>query len=401
MKRILLITTLTALALAGCHSSKDSNIQPPTKLTKFTPTVSVQRVWKESVGEGAQESGVRMRPAFADGVLYAASTDGVIKALDAKTGKTLWRDKGPSRGWFSWWGKEKPLKDTRYAGGPGVGSGLVVVGTLNGHVYALDARTGKQRWMATVTSEVLAPPVVLTHITVVRTEDGNVFGLDTRTGKQVWLYDQDTVPSLSLRGLGPMLVAHGVVFFGSADGKLVAIRLDNGEKLWDLPLASGEGRTEIERLNDADGDIVFDGNMLYADAYHGNLTQVDGASGRPGWHRKLSTYTSLDLGGNTLVGVDSHSNVWAFDKGSGSDLWKQDKLKWRWLSAPSVMGKYVVVGDLKGYVHWLQLDNGKLAAREQLSSDAIRSQPLVVGNMVYVEDVQGHIGAYRLGPARH
>ena len=396
MKRFFLIAILSAVAVAGCHSSKHSNIQPPKELTKFTPTVTVHRLWKESVGDGAQDSGVRMRPAYADGVLYAASTDGVIEALDATSGKTLWRHKTRTHGWFGL-GGDKKRKDARYAGGPGVGNGIVAVGTLDGHVYAMDAKTGKPLWTAQVSSEVIAPPVVLSNLIVVRTEDGNIYALHTKTGKQAWLYDQESVPSLSLRGNGALLVAHGVIFFGTADGKLVAVRLDNGEQLWDLPLATGEGRTEIQRLDDADAAVVFDGDTLYASAYHGNLTQVDGASGRPGWHRGFSTYTSMDLRGNTLVGVDSHSNVWAFDKSSGSDLWKQDKLEWRWLSAPAIVGKHVVVGDLKGYVHFLQLDNGKLAARERLSHDAIRSQPLVVGNTVYVEDIEGHIGAYRVG----
>ncbi len=401
MKRFFLIAVLSTLALAACHSSKTSNIEPPRELTKFTPTVSVQRVWKERVGKGAQESGIRMRPAYDAGTLFVASTNGVVEALDAKSGKTLWRDKSPTKhGWFSW-GKHKPLKDALYSGGPGAGSGLVVVGTLDGHVYAFDAKTGKQRWVAAVTSEVVAPPVVLTNQVVVRTGDGNVFALDTKTGKQIWLFDQDTVPALSLRGDGAMLIAHGVVFLGTADGKLVAVRLDNGEKLWDLPLGTGEGRTEIERLDDVDMGILFDGATLYASGYHGSLTQVDGASGRPGWHRDFSTYTSLDQGSKAIVGVDSHSDVWAFDKSSGSDLWKQDKLEWRWLSGPAVAGKYVVVGDLKGYVHWLQLSDGKLAARERLSHDAIRAQPLVVGNMIYVEDVEGHIGAYRVEQAGH
>ena len=41
-------------------------------------------------------------------------------------------------------------------------------------------------------------------------------------------------------------------------------------------------------------------------------------------------------------------------------------------------------------------NDGALAARERLSKKAIRAQPLVVGDVVYVQDVKGHIGAYRL-----
>jgi outer membrane protein assembly factor BamB len=52
---------------------------------------------------------------------------------------------------------------------------------------------------------------------------------------------------------------------------------------------------------------------------------------------------------------------------------------------------------MEGYIHWLQIGDGALAARERLSKKkAIRAQPLVVGDTVYVEDVKGHIGAYRL-----
>ena len=48
-------------------------------------------------------------------------------------------------------------------------------------------------------------------------------------------------------------------------GKLVAIRLDNGEKLWEQTLASGEGRTEIDRVREATLAIANLGFFEYAD----------------------------------------------------------------------------------------------------------------------------------------
>ena len=394
MKRIVLIAVSALLVLAGCHSFKKENVQPPRELTDITPTVNVTRVWKDSVGNGAAETGVRMRPAYADGVLYAASTDGSVAAFDAATGKSLWRQNSRTHGWFGWGDKKRP--DAFYAGGPAVDGDLLVVGTLDGHVYGLDAKSGEKRWETTLPSEVITAPAIVSGMVVVRTNDGRVYGLDAATGERKWAYDQSVVPLLTLRGNGPLLVANGVVFFGSDDGHLVALRLDNGDKLWDLPLASGEGRTDIDRLDDADGAIVLDGTTLYAGAFHGQLTAIDGPSGRPMWNHAFSTYTSIDVGGNALLGVDDKSDVWAFDKTSGADMWKQDALEWRWLTGPAVQGNYVVLGDIEGYVHWLQIGDGKIAARERLSKKAIRAQPLVVGDTVYVEDVEGHIGAYRI-----
>lgn len=395
MKRFLLITLASLVTLAGCHSFKKENIQPPTPLAKnFKPSVQVTRVWHASVGDGAGRSGARLRPTVVDGVLYADSTNGKLVAFDAATGKTLWSKSSRTHGWFGWGDKKR--QDATYAGGPAVDGDLLAVGTLDGHVYGVNAKDGSPRWEAELNTEILVSPVIVGDTVVARGGDGRIYALDAATGKRRWVYDQDTVPLLSLRGNGPLLVANGVAFFGSDDGKLVALRLDNGAKLWEQRLSNGEGRTEIERLDDADGAILLDGSTLYASAYHGNLVSVDGPSGRPLWSRRFSTYTSLALGKNAIYGVNDDSQVWAFDKTGGADMWKNDALKYRWLTAPEVQGDYVVVGDMDGYVHWLQVGDGALAARERLSKKAIRAQPVVVGNTVYVEDVEGDIAAYRL-----
>lgn len=394
-KSLMLVALSSLFVLAGCNSFKKANLEPPTPLEKhFVPTVQVTKVWTARVGDGNGRSGLRLRPAVADGVLYADSTDGKIAAFDAATGKKLWEKSSRTQGWFGWGDKKRP--DAFYAGGPAVAGDLLVVGTLDGHVYAMAAKDGNPRWQADLASEVVASPAISGDLVIVRTQDGRVYGLDAATGNRRWVFDQDTVPSLSLRGNATPLAANGVVFIGTDDGKLVALREDNGEKLWEQRLANGDGRTDIERLDDADGAILLDGSTLYGAAYHGNLTAIDGPSGRPLWSRPFSTYTSMAIGGNAIYGVDDQGQVWAFDRSAGADMWKNAKLKYRWLSGPAVQGDYVVVGDMYGYVHWLQTSDGALAARMRLSKKAIMAQPLVVGDIVYVEDVKGHIGAYRL-----
>lgn len=405
-RHVLMLSLLVLLpTFAGCSliskmvAGKD-NVQPPTELTEFTPTLQVQRLWKESIGEGSGRSGIRLRPAYADGRLYVASVDGKVAALDATSGKTIWQDDTRTHGWFGYFGKKKHYPDALYAGGPAVSGDLLVVGTLDGHVYGMDAATGKQRWAAELSDEVVSAPVIDGGVVYARTNDARVYALDAATGARKWVNDQGEVPLLSLRGNGPLLVAHGVVFYGSDDGNVVALRSDTGSAQWQQQIAKGEGRSDIEKLDDADGSLQLDSDTLYATAYHGSLVSINAPDGKVNWNRPFSSYVGVAAAGQQLIGVDEDSLVWSLDTSAGADMWKQDGLKYRWLSGPAVQGKYAVVGDLEGYVHWLSLADGKFAARERLSKDAIRARPLVVGDTVFVEDVDGTIGAYRVAASQ-
>ena len=407
MKRrhLLLLPLLAAvLALSGCGLwnkvfNRGSNLQPPKPLVEFTPTVQVQKVWSTRIGDGAGRSGVRLQPAFADGKLYLISTDGKLEALDAATGKTLWKQSTRVGDGIWPFRHKKPGPDARYAGGPTVLGNLLVVGTLDGHVYAMDAATGKQLWSAEVDDEVISPPAIDAGVVYVRTNSGNVYAFDSNSGERKWAYDQGNVSLLSLRGNGPLLAAHGVVMFGSDDGNVISLRSDTGAIQWKLPITKGLGRTDIQKLNDADDTLQLDGNILYATAYHGELTAVDATQGQLAWTRAFSSYVGMGVADKEVVGVDDDSLVWAFSKDGGGDLWKQDALQYHWLTAPAIQDKYAVVGGVDGYVHWLDLSDGKLAARVRLSKDAIRARPVVNGDTVYVEDVKGHVAAYRIGSA--
>lgn len=395
MKRILLVVVLAAGMLSGCSwlkslGSKD-NVQPPTPLTEFTPTTQIDRVWNERIGTGAGTSGARLAPGSEDGRLYAASIDGTLMALNATTGRTIWKKHlGQRHGW--WWRRTE--NSLRWSGGPTARGDLLVVGGLDGQLYAFSTQDGADRWHTQLTSEVIAPPAIANGIVVVRTDDGHLVGLDAKDGNHKWILDQP-VPALSLRGNSAPIIANDTVYDGFDNGKVVAVRLDDGVAEWAQTLSSGEGKTEVERLADVDGNLVIDSGALFAAGYRGKVAALALDTGRPLWQRDLSSYVGAAVSGNTVVVVDADGNVWAFDRETGVNLWKQDKLQYRWLTAPAIQGKYVVVGDSEGYLHWLSLNEGKFAARERLGKKAIEGAPLVVDGILYAEDVKGHLGAYR------
>jgi outer membrane protein assembly factor BamB len=392
--RYAVILAALGLTLGGCDwiksLGKKDNVEPPTPLVEFTPTAQVQKLWSEGAGDGAGDSGAQLAPTVVDGKLYAVSVDGVVEAIDAGSGRTIWEKRlGERHGWL-WKRGENSL---RWSGGPGVAGDLLVVGSLDGDVYALSTADGSERWHVRVSDEVIARPAVSNDVVVVRTIDGRLAGLDAKDGSQRWVFDQ-SVPALSLRGNSSPVIVGDAVYDGFDNGKVTAVRLADGAPLWSQTLATGEGRTEVERLADVDGDLVPSGTNIVAVGYRGQVASITAENGRPQWQRDVSSYGGAAVGDSAIVLADADGNVWAYDRETGASLWKQDQLKYRWLGTPAVQGKYVVVGDSEGFVHWLSLDEGKFVARERLSKKPIESAPVVVGDTVYIEDVKGHIGAY-------
>jgi outer membrane protein assembly factor BamB len=62
-----------------------------------------------------------------------------------------------------------------------------------------------------------------------------------------------------------------------------------------------------------------------------------------------------------------------------------------------VQGDYAVVGDFDGYLHWLKLDNGELAARARVGGKPLRAAPVVADGVLVVQNVEGELSAFRLG----
>lgn len=382
-----LIPALAALLLLnGCSWIKswgdDEDPNEPVKLVEFEPSLEVGKVWSTGVGKGLDKAGRQLRPAHNSGTVYAADYKGLLVAVDANNGNKLWEIK----------------TDLPFTGGPGISGNLLMMGTENGEVFAFDASTGTQLWSATVTSEVLAAPSAADGVVVVRCIDGRVFGLDPDTGQRLWIYDH-SVPLLTLRGNSPPLLRAGVVYVGYDGGQVVALDIDDGTLMWEQTLVTTEGRTELERLSDVDGQMIFIASDLLVSSYKNRLASLAADSGRLLWFKDISSATGVAVDRINLALTDKDGNLWMLDRRNGAESWKQDQLLRRGLTRPVFYGSFVVVGDFDGYLHWVNVSDGQFAAREKVGGKGFAGPPLVVGNTLYVMTKKGSLTAFRAGSA--
>ncbi|MEC5079002.1 outer membrane protein assembly factor BamB, partial [Xanthomonas oryzae pv. oryzicola] len=362
-KRVSLIAVM-GLSLAGCSTVKGwfagkdaaaKKAQEPAELVKFEPSVKVDKIWSTGVGKGEGHIGVRQRPAVADGKVYAAAITGGVQALDLQTGKRVWEynPKKEER-------NDRKFKQ-RLSGGPGVGEGLVVIGSLSGDVIALNQADGTEKWRAKVPNEVIAAPAIAQNLVLVRSNDGRVTAFDAATGERRWFHAEEG-PTLSVRGNALIVTGPGVVFVGNDSGTLSALALQDGRPLWEQAIGVPEGRTELERMSDVDGAPVLDGTTLYATSFKNETLALEGPSGRPLWTRDHGGAGGVGVSSAVVVVSDNAGSVWGLDKSSGAAMWSQAALARRSLTGVAIQGDYAVVGDYKGYLHWLKLSDGALAA---------------------------------------
>jgi outer membrane protein assembly factor BamB len=348
---------------------------PPSELTEFTFSFEPRVIWETDGGDGAGETGNALRLWYQEGVLVSVDHEGEVLAVQADTGRRIW---------------EQEL-DTTVITGVGGGMDMIYVGTQQGDVVALSLAEGQEKWRSRLTSEVLARPIAEDNVVVVRTSDGRLTGLSAENGERLWSY-QRNVPLLSLRGASAPLISEDKALVGYDNGKLVALSLNDGKVTWEKNIAVPRGRTELDRLVDIDADPVVKDGTVYVVTYQGSAAAVDLSSGEVLWRRDMSSQLGLDVVPYDAVYItDEDGYIWSVQDGTGDALWRQTRLIRRLVTAPSVVGDYLVVGDFEGYLHFLSRDDGRFVSRIQFSKSAISSQPVVVGNTVFANDVEGRM----------
>jgi len=382
-----LSTTVALLAasllLAGCANlpwlGGDRDPNPPTPLDKkMTQRATPRVVWTTRIGKGTDERELRLQPAVAGGRVFAADPTGKVVAIAPGDGRILWERK------------------TRlpFSGGPDVQGDTLVVGSTDGDLLALSTRDGAQKWRAQLDSEVVSIPRIIGDLVLVHTVDDTVYGLELASGTERWRYNFPA-PVLTLHGASsPVATAEGAIV-GVSGGRLAHLELERGLPLWEAVITPPRGRSELDRIADLDADPVVVGNTAYVATYNGDLAAVDIPSGAVLWRRELSAHAGLTADETALYITDSDDNLWAATPTDGAGIWRQDKLLHRRLTAPALLGNFIVVADRDGYVHLLSRRDGALLGFDRVTKAQIGHQPVVDGGVAYVYANNGVVAAVR------
>lgn len=373
MRRQLLVTAvLSSFLLAGCASWFEGSVAAkPTPLADIKPIQALKVKW--TLSQAASDG--TFTPVYANGNVVSADADGHIRVVDALTGRQT-ADIALKRGLSS---------------GVAVAGDTVIVGTLDGKLLAADRNSGKVLWEQSLTSVILEAPQVAGGMVVVRSNDGRLTGFSLSDGKQQWSVSH-TQPQLLVRNTGSMqAVGNEAVMVGLPGGKLDIISPTNGNTLWEGVVANPRGATELERITDITSRPAYENGQVCAVAYQGKVACFDAKGGNLMWSRELSSSRGVALDASKLYVTAENGSVWAYDRTTGRNLWKTDALKFRNVSGPAMLGRFVLVIDGEGYGHLLSNENGSLVGRVKLGSEGTVAQPLSLGSSALVQAASGRL----------
>jgi serine/threonine protein kinase len=221
--------------------------------------------------------------------------------------------------------------------------GVIYIGTYDNNLYGFNAADGKPKLKYATNSGIPGTPSIATeeNLIVFGSEDNKLYAMDLRTNKIAWTYET-TGPVRS-----SILTAHGHAFFGSDDGKVYAVRLSNGRLAWKYeagsPVRSRPGITEDRLIVANEG-----GDMLGLDL-----------GGSIKWRFKAKRGISSNVviyDGIAYVGSqDNH--VYAVDINAGWAAWRFRTQK-PIVSSACIEGKMMYIGSADGFLYALDL-NGR------------------------------------------
>jgi outer membrane assembly lipoprotein YfgL len=365
----LLTGVLALVGLAAC--SGGANQPKPAELKPFVAVVSVKQAWTAQIGEQIFPLTVS---ASGNTVLLAAG-NGVVAALDAGTGRDLWRlNTGAA-----------------LAAGVGGDARLAAVVTQGNELLALSE--GREIWRQKLAAKAFTAPFVAGGRVFVLAADRSVNAFDGATGRKLWTQQRPGEP-LVLRQPG-VLLAVGDTLVAGLGGRLTGLNPGNGSFRWELPIATPRGVNDIERLVDLVGPVSRLKDSVCVRAFQASVGCVNAERGSLLWTRTADGSQGLDGDDRLVFGVESDGKVIAWQRADGERAWTSEDLRYRGLITPRVVGRSIAVGDAAGFVHLLSRQDGSVLNRLTTDGSGIAATPVLVGDTLVVVTRKGNVFGFQ------
>lgn len=367
----------------------------PTHAMQHTQaTGSLDILFRRNFGQGSSRSShINARPVFADGRIYAMDSRGRVYALDPENGSEIWQAELRS-----------PLRQDRmtFGGGLAFDDGRIYAHNGNRFITALDAATGNEIWRADALTPFHSAPTAVNGMVFVSTDDNELYAIEQESGEIAWNHQGIAEPARLLTAPSVAVLGETVIA-PYASGEIVALRIQNGNPIWNDALTRTGGLTPISAINDVAGSPVIVDDFVYAMSHSGILAAFNLRTGERLWTQPAGGLHAPWVAGNFLFLVTTDGEVVCVDRSDGTIRWitqlqqfeserrRRDRIAW---SGPVMAGGRLVLAGSHGRAVILSAVDGTIQRQVNLG-DPVFVAPIIVNETIYVVTDRARLIALR------
>ena len=394
-KNVNRILPLKALKARRNSNWSQGHANPKTRISNAAMSSTPNLLWSAKIGTG---DSARARIS-ADPIVYG----GLIFTLDSRMVLSATRSDGTNA-----WSKDLTPKTERSGqadgGGMAAGGEKLFVSTGYGTLWALDLENGTRIWEQTLLGTGNSQPAYRDGIVYLVSNDATTWALDAKNGRVRWQIDGLADVNNAAGTTGPA-VSKKYVVFGFGSGEVQTAFRKGGLVLWSSTLAGGRAGLSLSTIEDIGSTPVISEGRVFAANSTGRIVALNLDSGERLWSAPYGVKSLVWPAGNSVFFVSDQNQLIRLDARSGKIIWAKKLLGY--LKLDRRRSKEVVVHHgpiLAGGKLYIASSEGTLTAFDPASGDSVRTveipggattNPVVTDGTLYVVSKTGQLHAFR------
>ena len=352
------------------------------------------RLFSVNAGRGSTLAArLASAPIVANGRVYTIDTMGSVRAFDGSSGAAVWTAQTPS---------DRGGEASLYGGGIAHDNGHVFATNGLGYVVSLNANTGAMEWQVRPGGPLRGAPTVNNGTLYVISQDNQIYSLNAANGSTNW----SQAASLEVAGVfgsASPAVGQGTVVAGFSSGELNAYRYENGRQVWQDNLQRTSIRTSVSSLNDVDADPVIDNGQVFAVGQGGRMVALDLITGQRLWELNIAGIDTPWVAGEWIYVLTDDAKLLCISRSNGHIRWinqlpeflkaksKRGDIEY---NGPVLAGNRLIVTGSTGALIYVDPATGATQGQVNLGT-SVSLPPVVANSTLYIFDDRGQLSAYR------
>jgi len=354
---------------------------------------ALELIWRVDIGAGSDDlERLMAAPIYANDMIYVLDANSHVSARRADNGELIWRYNLTPKG------EEKGA----IGGGLAYGDGTLFVTTGYGEVRALEPENGAEIWVAKIGIPIRGAPTFDRGKVFAISYDNRLHALNAIDGSVQWSHvgiseNAGLIGAASAASQGAMLVVP------YSSGELFALRAANGQVAWADSLTRVGRLTSLSQLGDINGAPVIDRGRVFAVSHAGRMVAIDLRTGRRIWDQDIGSIQTPWVAGNFVFVVTSDAQVVAMSRDNGRVRWvrqlarygdpedRVDPIQW---AGPLLAGDRIIVASSEGAVIAISPYTGEVIGQIAVP-DGVSISPIVANGTLYLLTDNAELLAYR------